>query len=153
MSELIIRPFEEGDLEQVKNLHTKGLKQVKIDLKDSHWDKHFDNIESRYGDGAFLVGEIRGKIVAMAGLKRISDTDASPEKLRVDPDFQNHGYGKKMHEAREKKAIELGFNKLLAGTSAQQEAAVGILRKRGYQEITGAKKRRVRKKFLKQTKP
>src|SRR5689334_17990068 len=117
---LDIRRFEKNDENAVFDLHIRAITPTGAHLKSS--DEDFKNLESIYieNGGDFLVGMIDGKIVAIGGLRKISNSVAEITKIRVDPVFQGKGYGQQILDALENRAKKLGFSSLELNTATVQ---------------------------------
>ncbi|MDQ3855545.1 MAG: GNAT family N-acetyltransferase [Chloroflexota bacterium] len=101
------------------------------------WDDDLLDIEGIYlqPGGEFLVGECDGQIVAMGALRRTSGERAEVRRVRVDPAFQRRGLGRRMLEALERRALELGYRELHLDTTPVQLAAMAMYEQLGYQEV------------------
>ena len=64
------------------------------------------------------------------------------KRVRVHPDHQRLGFGDAIVERLEQRAQELGYDAIHLDTTAQQEPAIAMYRKRGYSEIGRADLRR-----------
>ncbi|GAA3118243.1 GNAT family N-acetyltransferase [Planomonospora alba] len=138
MSHLRIRRYRWSDLEAVCALHQICLAQVGLAPGDGVWyDDDFPRINEIYlaDRGEFLVGEVSGRVVSMAGLRRVDDETAEMCRLRVHPEFQRRGYGARMVSALEARAVELGYTRLRGDTTLNQPAAIELYRKYGWREI------------------
>ena len=135
---LLIRRFKTEDKEDVFNLHKKAYKELPgVDRGNGKFDDDFKDIESVYIKlgGDFFVGTVDNKIVAMGGLKKLSEEKAEIKRMRVDPEFQRHGFGQIILEKLENRAQELGFNSIQLDTSILQEGAQTFYEKNGYKEF------------------
>jgi ribosomal protein S18 acetylase RimI-like enzyme len=134
---MLIRRFIESDHDEVWQLHNDGLNQMGVNLGNGKWDEDLHNIESVYinNRGDFLVGELDGQIIAMGALRKISDTAAEIKRMRVHPDFQGKGYGQKIYDSLEAKAIQLGYTKLSLDTTVKQFPAQKLYDKNGFVEV------------------
>lgn len=101
------------------------------------WEKDFENIEGVYlsNRGGFLVGTLDNKIIAMGGLRKMTEDIVELRRMRVDPIFQRKGYGQMILDALEKRAKELGYKVIQLNTSLKQIPAQKIYEKNGYVEI------------------
>lgn len=163
MADLEIRRYESGDADAVWDLHERALRDVgAYDEEFAHLDADLRNVESEYLDaggepsdagrssgggsslgGEFLVGEIDGEIVATGAVQPTSAVDHHESeddtgvvrRMRVAPDHQGEGYGREMLEALERRARELGFERLVLDTTPRQEAAIGLYESVGYEEF------------------
>jgi RimJ/RimL family protein N-acetyltransferase len=139
--DLSIRQYRPSDKEEVYSLHKLALgitgsrPYEKRDIPPEWNDSDFDDIEGTYlKGGEFLVGEIGGKIVAMGAIRRKSDDVCELKRMRVDPDFQGRGYAQRILTLLEDRAGQLGYKKIVLGTTARALAAQKMYLKNGYAE-------------------
>lgn len=137
MTKLVIRQFRASDKEEVFQLHVRVLKNEDAYMYTGKWEKDFEDIEGIYisNKGEFLVGIIGNKIVAMGGLRKMTEDIVELRRMRVDPIFQRKGYGQMILDALEKKAQELGYKVIQLNTSLKQVSAQKFYEKNGYVEI------------------
>ena len=133
---LHIREYQAADYDVVWQLHILSLQSVGAYAGNGSWDNDLHSIEEVYlnNRGAFLVGECEGRIVAIGALRRTNEKRAEIKRMRVHPDFQEHGFGKMILQALEAKALVLGYSVLHLDTSTVQTAAQSLYRKNGYKE-------------------
>ncbi len=129
-----IRRYIKSDEDVVFKLHLRAVDNTGAHLPGE--DANFKRIEELYvkPGGDFFVGVLNGKIVACGGLKKLSATSAEIVKIRIDPDFQRKGYGQKILDKIEDRAVELGFVDLELNTAVVQEPAQKLYEKNGYIE-------------------
>ena len=134
---LRIRRYKADDRQPVWRLHNVALHAVDAHGGSGPWDDDLHQIEAIYFDegGEFLVGTYHGQIVAMGALKRTSPEQAEIKRMRVDPAFQQCGFGQAILTALERRAVELGYTTLHLDTTVQQEAARHLYVKNGYGEV------------------
>lgn len=133
---LDIRRYRPEDADEVRSLHRRAIEEVGAyaeELSD-YLDRDLDDIEGSYleNGGEFLVGKLDGKVVAMGALRRISDFEAEVKRMRVEPEFQGCGFGKRMLARLEERAVELGFEKITLDTTVQQTGARRLYEGAGY---------------------
>jgi GNAT superfamily N-acetyltransferase len=144
-SALRIRRYASGDHASVFALHQECLAQVGLRPGDGvYYDDDFARVEEIYlrAGGEFLVGEVGGTVAAIGGLRRVNDGTAEMVRLRVRPDQQGRGYGAAIVTVLEERAMELGYQALLADTTVKQPVAMELYRSSNWQEtnreVTGA---------------
>ncbi|MGH3382468.1 MAG: GNAT family N-acetyltransferase [Actinoallomurus sp.] len=142
---LRIRRYEPDDNATVFALHQECLAQVGLRPGDGvYYDDDFARVEESYlrAGGEFVVGEVRGEIAAIGGLRRVNDLVVEMVRLRVRPDQQGQGYGAAVVAVLEERAMELGFRVLRADTTVKQPVAMELYRSSGWREtnrkVTGA---------------
>jgi N-acetylglutamate synthase-like GNAT family acetyltransferase len=109
MVKMVIRQFKSEDRDEVFNLHVRALKKENGYLYRGVWEKDFDNILDGYinNKGDFIVGIIENKIVAMGGLREMTQEIGEIRRMRVDPSFHRKGLGQTILNLLEKKARAL----------------------------------------------
>ncbi len=134
---MIIRQYQPSDKDEIFNLHVRALKNEDAYMYTGKWEKDFDDIERIYlnNRGEFLVGLLDSKIIAMGGLRKMTDEIGEIRRMRVDPTYQRKGYGQMILDVLEKRAKELGYKTLQLNTSAKQVSAQRFYEKNGYREI------------------
>lgn len=136
--ELRIRRYRPGDHAEVFALHQECLAQVGLRPGDGvYYDDDFGKVEEVYfrANGEFLVGELRGEIAAIGGLRRVDEFVGEMVRLRVRPDRQGQGYGAAVVTVLEERAAELGYRVLRADTTVKQPVALELYRSFGWSEI------------------
>lgn len=120
----------------MRRLHDEALYEVGAHLGEGPWDEDLDRIEEEYlcDGGEFLVGELDGRVVAMGALKRASNEQAELKRMRVAPDLQRRGLGRRMLEELEKRARGLQFSTLRLDTAVHQAGARRLYASNGYRE-------------------
>jgi tRNA dimethylallyltransferase len=133
---LEIRRYRDADREAVWELHRLGLAQTGTDIGRGPWEDDLQDIPQHYfnNGGEFLVGTIDGRIIAIGGVRRKSDTLAEIKRMRVQPDFQRRGFGQAILSALEERAHQLGYKELTLDTTTKQLPARALYEKNGYKE-------------------
>ena len=132
---LQVRRYKPTDRKQVYLVHKIALSQAGTYIKGK-WDDDFKSVEETYlKDGEFLVGEYKGKIVAMGGLRRKDNDVGEIKRMRVLPKYQGRGFGQKILTLLENRARELGYKKLILDTTVKQPVAQNLYLKNGYKEV------------------
>jgi len=117
-----IRPYKTEDQAEILNLHHVALEVIGAFKGDGHWDSDLNQIEKVYNgmDSIFLVGEENGRILAMGAFKKSGETVAELKRMRVLPEYQSKGYGRKMYYELENIAKTMGYSKFHLETSVLQ---------------------------------
>ena len=84
--------------------------------------------------GEFLLGFIGGRLVAMGGLKRLSDDLAEVRRMRIARDVQGRGCGTLLLRELERRAFQSGVRTLCLETARRRPLTLEFYRKHGYQE-------------------
>jgi GNAT superfamily N-acetyltransferase len=131
-----------ADHDAVWTLHNLALRAVNAHGGNGPWDDDLHRIEAHYqhNRGAFLVGVIAGRIVAMGALRPMAQAGTSPaltavaeiKRMRVHPAWQRRGYGSAILAALEARARELGYERLCLDTTTRQPAAQRFYEHHGY---------------------
>ncbi|AHY46196.1 Acetyltransferase (GNAT) family [Rubrobacter radiotolerans] len=134
-----VRRYRAEDASEVRSLHRRAIEEVGAyaeELSD-YLDSDMSNIEKNYlqNGGEFLVGTLDGRVVAMGGLRRVSETEAEIKRMRVEPAFQRLGFGKAMLARLEERAVELGVTTLKLDTTVQQVGAQRLYEGAGYRVV------------------
>ena len=90
------------------------------------------DLKSHGGD--FLVGKLHNRIIAMGGLRKVSEKRVELCKLHVHPKFHGYGYGKEMTNRLIRRAEELSFEEMELHVTNTQKAALGLYRSLGFYE-------------------
>jgi GNAT superfamily N-acetyltransferase len=158
--EFTLRQYDARDASPVWDLHEWAMQAAGTDPADVPGTEDLERIEAAYLDGGdFLVGvwhgadidperplpqTFDGPLVAMGGLlpweaghedERTVAGAAELHRMRVAPPLQGRGYGRELLAALETRAVELGFDLLLATTAARQEAATRFYPAAGYEAV------------------
>jgi ribosomal protein S18 acetylase RimI-like enzyme len=133
MNDFCLRRYQRGDEAAILALHERALRQVDAYLPGP-WNDDLENIPSSYLQhrGAFLVGVIEDRIVAMGALRSSDASRAEIKRMRVDPAYQGRGYGRAILLALEARAKEMGYTVLHLDTTREQLAAIHLYRNHGY---------------------
>jgi ribosomal protein S18 acetylase RimI-like enzyme len=138
---MTIRPYQPRDADAVWELHNLALQGTGAHLGNGPWDEDLKRIPEEYEGrgGAFLVGVLDGRIVAMGGVRPVAGAScprAELRRMRVHPGFQRRGLGAALLGALESEAARLGCRELRLETAAIQTAARGLYERNGYR-VTG----------------
>jgi GNAT superfamily N-acetyltransferase len=133
---LLIRPFKPSDLQALNELNKYGLQAAGILPEDDYYaDADMASAEATYAPengGTMLVGIHDGQIVAMGGIRRMSDTTCELLRMRVHPDCQGRHFGTAILNALENKAALLGYRRIVLITGEHQHPAVDLYSRQGY---------------------
>lgn len=136
--DLLLRRYESGDGDRIRELHEKALWDAGAYVENAtEFETDLDAIPETYFDGGeSLVGLLDGTIIAMGGIRSVDKTTAELERMRVDPTHQQRGYGERILLTLEIAAREQGFERIVLDTTDRQTAAKALYRKHGYEETT-----------------
>ncbi|PSQ19625.1 N-acetyltransferase [Halobacteriales archaeon QS_8_69_26] len=160
--DLRIRRYESGDADAVWELHERAMRDAGTDPADLPGTDDLRRVREAYVEtgGDFVVGVLEGEgdpaetdgdplqvgdgtLVAMGGFlpceeghaeERSVEGAAELHRMRVAPDHQRKGYGRRILAALERRAREAGYELLLATTASRQRSAVRFYPDEGYVE-------------------
>lgn len=117
-------------------LHDAALEDAGVHGGRGSWEDDLRDIAGAYLDsgGEFLVALAGEDLVGMGGLMRRSSTEGEIRRVRVRPDFQRRGLGRRILEALEERARELGMGTIRLDTTEEQVAARRLYESAGYRE-------------------
>ncbi|WP_226007132.1 GNAT family N-acetyltransferase [Natrinema salinisoli] len=145
---LSLRRYRQGDGSRVRELHETAMRDVDA-YTEGVADDDLEAVSETYleGGGEFLVGEIDERIVAMGAFRPIDETDSLDRdvsersgstveltRVRVDPDHQRYGYGRRLCAELEDRARSQGVTHIVLDTTAKQTAARRLYESMGYEE-------------------
>ena len=73
-------------------------------------------------------------IAGMGALLRQEGTTCAVTRMRVHPDAQRRGHGRRILRRLEARAVRLGYERLVLETTERQVAAISLYRSEGYAE-------------------
>lgn len=131
------RPYQDGDKEQVRQLHEAALRSTNAFAESGNWDSDLDDIQAHYidKDGNFIVGELDGEIVAMGAFRRLSEAVAELKRARVRPDLQGQGIGQHLLSLIEAEIRAKGYTAIQCDTTVKQPAAQHVFESTGFVEL------------------
>jgi GNAT superfamily N-acetyltransferase len=138
--DLLIRQFQSGDEEAVRNLHWLALPNKTLLLNGPWDDDDLRNIRKEYlnNGGDFLVGFSGNNLVCMGALRKVSESVGEIRLMRVHPDHQRKGFGQSILDRLEADASRIGYDVLRLDTNTKQCAAQYFYKKNGYKETRRA---------------
>lgn len=144
---LQLRRYRPTDTDRVLELHEDAMRDVGA-FVESVTDPDLENVGEVYLDsgGEFLVGERDGRIVAMGAfrpatgyitdfLDGLPDRTAELKRMRVDPAYQQQGYGQQVYDELEQRARERRFAAMVLDTSPNQVGAQRFYEKNGFKAV------------------
>jgi len=128
------RRYQEADHDGAWSVFAAWTKQ--LGFENGPWDDDMHNIPAVYlqPGGEFIIGDVDGRIVALAAYHRESDGRASVHRVGVHPDLQRYGIGRAIMAELESRAREAGITSLHLDTSIGQIAAQKLYTSIGYAE-------------------
>jgi GNAT superfamily N-acetyltransferase len=86
-------------------------------------------------DGVFVVLYEDGEPVAGGGVRRLGEDVAEIKRMFVRPSARGRGHGRRVLEALEAAAAELGYRRLRLDTAQSMRTAMAMYRGAGYRDI------------------
>jgi GNAT superfamily N-acetyltransferase len=86
-------------------------------------------------NGAFVVVAAGGRPVAGGGVRRLSDGVGEIKRMFVLPEARGQGHARRLLDALEDAARDLGFHRVRLDTAASMTTAMALYRRAGYREI------------------
>ncbi|WP_181684775.1 GNAT family N-acetyltransferase [Halorhabdus salina] len=132
----MVRRFRPGDRPAVRHVHRRALADAGTDPDDVPGNADLRWIEETYlrSDGAFLVAERDGEIVACGGLL-VDGAVAELMRIAVDPSHQHEGLGTAIVDHLEGVAEQRGCEKVVLTTASRQVAATEFYPARCYERV------------------
>jgi ribosomal protein S18 acetylase RimI-like enzyme len=132
----IILPYTSADKEVIENLYVFSLRNNTLGfIQDLAYHGSIANTAERYQreGGDFFVLKHEGKIVGIAGLRKINSDECELCKLHVDMSHHGKGFGRLLGEHLIKTAASKGFKQLQLHVTNTQIAAIVLYEKLGFE--------------------
>lgn len=126
MNNILIRPMELGDLDQVEEVEKKSFTSL--------WTKSLyrrELLENSFA--SYFVIEIDQKVIGFCGLWLVID-EAQVTNIAVDPSYRGHGYGSLLFQYMIKHAMEKGATNLSLEVRKSNNQAQSLYRKFGLEK-------------------
>jgi GNAT superfamily N-acetyltransferase len=85
--------------------------------------------------GAYVIVREDGLAVAGGGLRRLADGVCELKRMFVVPDARGRGHGRRLLEALERAAADLGYRRARLDTAQSMTTALALYRSAGYRSI------------------
>ncbi|HEY5052199.1 MAG TPA: GNAT family N-acetyltransferase [Solirubrobacterales bacterium] len=137
MGTVELRSFQPGDAEAVWKLHNVVLENAGVHGGHGPWEDDLRDVGANYLDsgGDFLVGLVGCELVGMGGFLRRSPDECEIRRMRVHPDLQRQGLGRRILQELEARARSLGFQVARLDTTDEQIAARRLYEGAAYREV------------------
>ncbi len=135
--EITIRRFAVDDYDEVKRLNDLVFAPLGIHGYSADRFKDLDDIYTNYYDnnGEFLLVVSNSKLIGMGGLYRYDINTCKLKRMRIHPDYQRSGLGKRILIRLEQFARETNYIRIVLRTSPKLESACLFYEKNGYSRI------------------
>lgn len=133
--ELTIRRYEPSDAAAVWAVHERALRASPLPfVEDAPADDDLRDVAATYlEDGEFLVGAV-DDVVAVGGFQPRDGETVEIRRMRVDPEHQRRGYGRRLLTALERRACDRGYATAALETHVDLTAAQALYESAGYEE-------------------
>jgi GNAT superfamily N-acetyltransferase len=134
MTEPLLRRALPTDRDAIIELHYLALRAAGADAGPGPWDDDLEDVLQHYvlPGGEFLVLTEEQSLVGMGALRRVDATTGEVKRMRVRPDRQGRGYGRRILTELESTALQLELKRLILDTTERQEAATRLYASSGY---------------------
>jgi ribosomal protein S18 acetylase RimI-like enzyme len=134
---LEFRQFEQRDHGQVRALHEAALRATNAFAERGAWDSDLDDISANYirKNGSFVVGMLADEVVAIGAFRELSPGVAELKRMRVRPDLQRNGVGRRLLTLLESQIVAAGYVAIQLDTTVNQSAARALYEQSGYVEL------------------
>lgn len=122
--------------ESLLMLHRSAKDGLSIGISQYDEEADIRAIEQVYlqSGGEFIIGLLKGEVVAMGGFQRLSDNSAELRRMRIRRDLQDQGYGSQLLQELERLAFQSGIRTLSFETARARPLTLEFYRKHGYQQ-------------------
>lgn len=131
--DLVIRMVEPGCQESI-DLQWEMRRELDVIYNETTIDP--PPLEQfRLPRAAFLVAWLDGIPIGCGAITTLDDRTAHIKRVFVRPGFRGHGFGRRIMDALELKAIELGYSALFLETADKQLEAIELYKSLGYRRV------------------
>ena len=123
-------------LEPMLALHRSAMHGFNTGISQQVEESDLRATEKEYlqNGGEFLIGLFNGAVIAMGGYQRLPGNIGELHRMRIRKDFQDQGYGSRLLQELELRALHSGINKFIVQTAKARPLTLEFYRKHGYQE-------------------
>jgi len=132
-----IRTFKESDVDQIRELISRILKEEYSLESDVFKEDDLDNLKKAYSNirETLLVAEEDSKIIGVISVKQEKDDTALIKRLFVHPAYRGRNYGQiLLHRAIDFSKIS-GYKNISFRATDQMKAAINLCLKNGFKQI------------------
>ena len=126
-----------GELAELRRLFEEYAAWLGIDLSFQGYGEELAGLPGKYGlpDGRLYLAKVEGEVAGCVGLRRFDRLRCEMKRLFVRKRFRGLGLAGLLAGRVVRDASELGYTSMLLDTMSGMEAAIGLYRKMGFQEI------------------
>ena len=106
-------------------------------LNIQHYDAELHDLGSKYGlpDGRLYLARADGAAAGCAALRKLDETRCELKRMYVRPQYRGQNISGALLDRLLADAREIGYQKMLLDTLPFLKKAIGIYRRRGFQDI------------------
>lgn len=131
--DLVIRPVEPGCHESI-DLQWEMRREIDVLYGETTIDP--PPLEQfRLPRAAFLIAWLDGMPIGCGAITTMNEGTAHIKRVFVRSGFRGNGFGRRIMDALEKRAVELGYSVLFLETADKQLEAIGMYASMGYERV------------------
>jgi putative acetyltransferase len=125
------------DIEQARRLFQEYAAAVGVDLCFQNFEAELGTLPGKYAppEGRLLLACSGNQLAGCVALRSLGSGACEMKRLYVRPDFRAHGVGRQLVERIIETAREAGYDKMRLDSLPTMQAAIGLYRRLGFQEI------------------
>jgi putative acetyltransferase len=127
---IVDEPFDSVDAQRLIGELDRGL--AELYTPDQRFGPKFKAAQIADGRAVFLVARADGRAVGCGAIQLLEDTKAEVKRMYVEPGVRGTGVGRKVLDALELRARELGVETLVLETGVHQHAAIALYLHAGF---------------------
>ena len=137
----IVTPDTPALFDTTRELFREYAQALGVDLCFQNFDAELATLPGEYAtpDGALLLAFVDGNLAGCGALRALRDVDypnaCEMKRLYVKPAFRRCGLGRVLAQALMDRAAESGYSTLLLDTLDDMEAARGLYKALGFEDI------------------
>ncbi len=137
----LLEPDGAAWIERTRELFREYAQALGIDLCFQNFDAELDALPGDYAPphGLLLLGLVDDEVAGCGAFRPLPDVDVANacemKRLYVRPAFRRFGLGRILAQALIDRATEAGYSAMLLDTLDEMEAARGLYRSLGFEEI------------------
>jgi GNAT superfamily N-acetyltransferase len=139
---ITIRSFVNADdIGEIFDLHDRALRAIGCVPLDRTWNDDLYHIHEQYiaPGGAFLLVEVEQNLIGFGAVKRINPHLYEIKRMRIAPEWQRQGIGKRLLEDLVDFATAQGAERLILDTTVQQIGAQKLYENFGFRRYGSTK--------------
>jgi GNAT superfamily N-acetyltransferase len=132
----LIREYRPDDKKESVEIYKRAMEYTGLYDEECRIESNYNCIadECTGAGGIFLVGEYKGDIIAVGGIKKSRNGLAEIKGMAVRPDMQGRGFGKQLLAEIEKRTLKAGYRGIKLETTETQVTAQRLFVSSGYMQ-------------------